>query len=130
MKLLLNTWLAFQTEGAAESASLARRLGVDPASLVDALSDNPLASAYALAKLDRMLKRDFRADFSLDWALKDLELVAADAGADAAPIAGMIADRWRNLVRNGSGGLDVSAAGLELGEAATDSDGSMGSDHS
>ena len=115
MKLILNTWLAFQTEGAAESASLARHLSVDPASLVDALSDNPLASDYALAKLDRILKGDFRADFSLDFALKDLELVEADAGADAAPIAGVIADRWRNLVQNGSSGLDVSAAGRGLG---------------
>jgi 3-hydroxyisobutyrate dehydrogenase len=118
MKLILNTWLAFQTEGAAESASLARRLGVNPASLVDALSDNPLASKYALAKLDRIFEGDFRSDFSLDFALKDLELVEADAGADAAPIAGVIAERWRDLVQNGSSGLDVSAAGRGLCEAA------------
>ncbi|MGO9559576.1 MAG: NAD(P)-dependent oxidoreductase [Acidimicrobiales bacterium] len=125
MKLILNTWLAFQTESAAESASLARRLGVDPYSLVDALSDNPLASEYALTKLDRILKGDFRPDFSLDLALKDLELVEADAGADAAPIAGRIADRWRDLVQSGSSGLDVSAAGRGLGEAARESDGTV-----
>jgi 3-hydroxyisobutyrate dehydrogenase len=117
MKLILNTWLAFQTECAAESASLAKRLHVDPLMLVEALRDNPLASAYAMAKLDRILSDDYHADFSLDWALKDLELVGDDAGADAAPIAAAIADRWRNLVENGSSGLDVSAAGRGLGEA-------------
>jgi 3-hydroxyisobutyrate dehydrogenase len=117
MKLILNTWLAFQTECAAESASLAKRLHMDPSMLVEALRDNPLASQYAMAKLDRILEGDYHADFSLDWALKDLELVGSEAGADAAPIAAAIADRWRDLVENGSSGLDVSAAGRGLDEA-------------
>ncbi len=110
MKLVLNTWLAFQTEGAAEAASLADRLGIPAPALFDALRDNPLASPYALSKLTKMVEQDFEADFALDWALKDLDLVAADAGADAAPVAAAIAERWRGLVRDGSGGLDVSAA--------------------
>jgi 3-hydroxyisobutyrate dehydrogenase len=116
MKLVLNTWLAFQTECAAESAALARRLEVDPLLLVEALRDNPLASGYAMSKLDRILEGDYHADFSLDWALKDLELVGSEAGADAAPIAAAIAHRWRTLVENGASGLDVSAAGRGLGD--------------
>lgn len=110
MKLVLNTWLAFQTEGAAESAALAESLGVAPSLLRKALSDSPLASSYALAKLDRMLDMDFQADFAIDWALKDLDLVASDADAEAAPVASAIASRWREFVRSGSSGLDVSAA--------------------
>ncbi len=110
MKLILNTWLAFQTEGAAEAAALARRLGVPASELFDALRDNPLASKYALAKLARMIDEDYHADFTLDWALKDLDLVASAAGAGVAPIAVAIADRWRELVKEGSSGLDVSAA--------------------
>ena len=54
------------------------------------------------------------ADFSLDWALKDLDLVAAEAPG-AAPVAGTIAERWRNLVRSGWSGSDVSAARNGLG---------------
>jgi 3-hydroxyisobutyrate dehydrogenase len=115
MKLVLNTWLAFQTEGAAEAAALAGRLGVSESALLDALRDNPLASPYALSKLTRMLGQDYHADFSLDWALKDLDLVAGDAGAEVAPIAVAIADRWRGLVQDGSGGLDVSVARHGLG---------------
>jgi 3-hydroxyisobutyrate dehydrogenase len=118
MKLVLNTWLAFQTEGAAESAALAERLGVDPSSLFAALRDNPLASPYSMAKLTRMVDQDFRPDFALDWALKDLDLVASDAGTEVAPIAAAIAERWRGLVRNGASGLDVSAARQGLGEVA------------
>jgi 3-hydroxyisobutyrate dehydrogenase-like beta-hydroxyacid dehydrogenase len=110
MKLILNTWLAFQTEGAAEAAALAQRLGVPATELFDALRDNPLASKYALAKLARMIDEDYHADFALDWALKDLDLVAHAAGEGVAPIAVAIADRWRGLVRDDSSGLDVSAA--------------------
>jgi 3-hydroxyisobutyrate dehydrogenase-like beta-hydroxyacid dehydrogenase len=119
MKLVLNTWLAFQVEGAAEAAALASHLGLPNDALTDALADNPLASPYARAKLDRMLEGDYHADFSLDLALKDLDLVGADGGAGSAPIAGAIADRWRALVRDGSSGLDVSAARQGLAIDAT-----------
>jgi 3-hydroxyisobutyrate dehydrogenase len=118
MKLVLNTWLAFQAEGAAEAASVAERLDVSPPALFAALRDNPLASQYALAKLSRMLDEDYHPDFALDWALKDLDLVESAAGAEAAPVAAAIADRWRGLVRAGSSGLDVSAARKGLGQVA------------
>jgi len=114
MKLVLNTWLAFQTEGAAEAAALADRLGIPTSALLDALRDNPLASPYALSKLNRMVAQDYQADFALEWALKDLDLVASAVGPGVAPVAGAVADRWRGLVRDGSGGLDVSAARLGL----------------
>jgi 3-hydroxyisobutyrate dehydrogenase len=115
MKLVLNTWLAFQTEGAAEAAALADDLGVPAPALLTALRDNPLASPYALDKLGRMVDQDYHADFSLDWALKDLDLVTSAVGAGVAPVAAAIADRWRGLVDDGSSGLDVSAARNGLG---------------
>ena len=77
MKLVLNTWLAFQVEGAAEVAALATRLGVPGPGLLDALRGNPLASPYALGKLAKMFEHDDRADFSLDLALKDLDLATS-----------------------------------------------------
>ena len=115
IKLVLNTWLAFQTEGAAEAAALAERMSVPTTALFAALRDNPLASPYALSKLSRMEQRDYHADFALDWALKDLDLVASEAGPGVAPVASAIADRWRGLVQKGSSGLDVSAARNGLG---------------
>ena len=118
LKLVLNTWLAFQAEGAAEAAALAEHMGVPAAALLDALRDNPLASPYALGKLSRMVEQDYHADFSLDWALKDLDLAAGAAGTGVAPVASAIADRWRGLVSNGSSGLDVSAARNGLGPEA------------
>jgi 3-hydroxyisobutyrate dehydrogenase len=120
MKLVLNTWLAFQVEGAAEVAALATHLGVPAAGLMDALRGNPLASPYALGKLAKMLEEDDHPDFALDLALKDLDLATAEAGASVVPLAVAIADRWRDLVRNGSSGLDVSAARIGLGQSPTE----------
>ncbi|MGO9344574.1 MAG: NAD(P)-dependent oxidoreductase [Acidimicrobiales bacterium] len=119
MKLVLNTWLAFQTEGAAEAAALAEHLGIPARALFEALRDNPLASPYALAKLSRMVDQDFHADFASDWALKDLDLVAKEAGTESTPVAAAIAERWRDLVRDGASGLDVNAARLGLGKASS-----------
>ena len=72
-----------------------------------------------MAKLEKMMEQDFHADFSLDWALKDLDLAVSEGGADAAPIAHAIAERWQKLVDTGSSGLDVSAARQGLGAPAT-----------
>jgi 3-hydroxyisobutyrate dehydrogenase len=118
MKLVLNTWLAFQVEGAAEVAALAEHLGITAPGLLDALQGNPIASPYALAKLAKMLEQDDHADFSLDLALKDLDLATSEAGPGVAPLAAAIAKRWRGLVHNGSSGLDVSAARNGLGPRA------------
>jgi 3-hydroxyisobutyrate dehydrogenase len=115
MKLVLNTWLAFQIECAAESAALAGRLGVEPGSLLEALGDSPLASSFALAKLHKMLEADDRPDFALEWALKDLDLASSNGREDTTPTARAIADRWRSLVADGAGRLDVSAARRGLG---------------
>jgi 3-hydroxyisobutyrate dehydrogenase-like beta-hydroxyacid dehydrogenase len=65
-----------------------------------------------------MVDQDYHADFALDWAVKDLDLVASAAGAGVAPVAVAIADRWRGLVGAGSSGLDVSAVRQGLGWVA------------
>jgi len=114
LKLVLNTWLAFEAEAVAEAGALAARLEVPQASLVEAVAGGPLASQVALAKLAKTESGDDSADFSLEWALKDLDLATAAAGSTAAPVAGSIAERWRGLVSQGYGRLDISAARIGL----------------
>lgn len=116
MKLVLNTWLAFEVEAAAEAAALASHLGIAGGVLSDALSGSPLVSPFAAAKLAKIQADDDRPDFSLGWALKDLELAETAAGPDCVPVAGAIARRWRDLADRGFADLDVSAARLGLGE--------------
>jgi 3-hydroxyisobutyrate dehydrogenase-like beta-hydroxyacid dehydrogenase len=84
MKLILNRLMAFQTQGAAEDAVLAQRLGVGGPALSSALRDNPLGSRYALDQLARLVDQDYHSDFALDWALKDLDVLASVAGVGGA----------------------------------------------
>ena len=114
MKLVLNTWLAFEVEAVAEVSATAHRLGVSYEDLLKAVQGGPLASGTALARLAKMERSDHLAQFPLEWALKDLDLTAAAAGPGAAPVAAAIADRWRGLVGQGLGRLDMSAARFGL----------------
>jgi len=117
MKLVLNTWLAFEIEATAEVAALADRLGVTHTALREAVAGGTLASGAAMTKLAKMESADYSPDFSLEWALKDLDLARAAAGVEVIPVAESIADRWRRLVAEGYGRLDISAARKGLGSA-------------
>jgi 3-hydroxyisobutyrate dehydrogenase len=117
MKLVLNTWLAFEVEAVAEVSAAASRLGVPYKDLLGAVTGGPLASGTALTKLAKMQSGDYSADFSLEWALKDLDLADAATGEELLPVARSIADRWRRLVEQGYGRLDISAARIGLGDS-------------
>jgi len=117
MKLVLNTWLAFEIEATAEVAALADWLGVAHAALREAVAGSPLASGVAMTKLAKMESGDYSPDFSLEWALKDLDLARVAGGVEVTPVAESIAERWRRLVAEGYGRLDISAARMGLGAA-------------
>ena len=121
MKLVLNTWLAFEVEAAAEVSAVAARLGVAYPTLVDAVAGGPLASAVAMSKLAKIEAGDYLPDFSLEWALKDLDLAQEAVGANALPVAASIAERWRGLVAQGYGRQDISAARMGLDATPIDS---------
>jgi 3-hydroxyisobutyrate dehydrogenase len=114
LKLVLNALLAFEVEAVAEVDAMASRLGVPYADLVNVVAGGPLASAFQMSKLAKIEGGDHSADFSLEWALKDLDLALAATGAETAPVVKAIAERWRRLVEDGYGRLDVSAARLGL----------------
>ncbi|HYL07780.1 MAG TPA: NAD(P)-dependent oxidoreductase [Candidatus Udaeobacter sp.] len=119
MKLVLNTWLAFEVEAAAEVAAMADRLGVPHGALRETVNGGALASGVAMTKLAEMDSGDFSADFSLEWALKDLDLAQSAAGVESMPVAQSIAERWRKLVAEGYGRLDISAARKDLAPETT-----------
>jgi 3-hydroxyisobutyrate dehydrogenase len=114
MKLVLNTWLAFEVEGAAEVAAVADRLGVTHAALRETVAGGALASGVATTKLAKIESGDYSPDFFLEWALKDLDLAHAAAGVESMPVGAAIAERWRRLVASGYGRLDISAARKDL----------------
>ncbi len=114
LKLLMNSWLVFLVEGAAEIMALADSLGVDHQQVLDFLSSGNLANPAAAAKFAKMDAGDDSPDFALQWALKDIRL-AMEASGRRLPMLEVIRERWAALVSQGLGDRDVSVARHGLG---------------
>ena len=114
LKIVNNTWLAFTSEAIAASVALARRLGLETETVVDALGRGPLVSPWQAAKLQRIVEGDFSPQFPLSLALKDVHLAleAADEGLFAA--LGCLADEWQQVVDEGLGDQDLTVVTSSL----------------
>ncbi len=108
LKLVNNTWLAFATEAVAASVALARRLGLDTATVVDALSGGPLVSTWQAAKLQRIAHGEFSAQFALSLALKDVHLALEAAGGNQFATLACLAGEWQQAVDQGLGEQDLT----------------------
>jgi 3-hydroxyisobutyrate dehydrogenase len=116
VKIVNNTWLAFAAEAVAASVALARRLGLETETVVDALGGGPLVSPWQAAKLQRIVKGDFSAQFALTLALKDVHLALEAAGEDRFAALGCLADEWQRVADQGFGDQDLTVVtrALEL----------------
>jgi 3-hydroxyisobutyrate dehydrogenase len=108
MKLVNNTLLAFKAEGLASAVALAHRLGLDIMSLIEALGGGPLLSLWDSAKLQRMAKGEYSAQFALALALKDVHLALETVDASRFEALGALAREWERAVDRGLGGEDVT----------------------
>jgi len=108
LKLVNNTWLAFAAEAVAASVALARRLGLDTQTVADALGGGSLVSAWQAAKLQRIARGEFSAQFALSLALKDVHLALQAAGDDRFAALACLADEWQQAVDQGLGGQDLT----------------------
>ncbi|MCX4390596.1 NAD(P)-dependent oxidoreductase [Micromonospora peucetia] len=79
LKLVLNTALLVAVAGLADTLAVARAVGVDPATALDALVGGPLGGVLARAAAPG-------ADFPVALAGKDLDLVRDALGAAPAPL--------------------------------------------
>ncbi len=118
LKLVANTWLAFAAEAVAASVALAHGLGLETEKVMDALEGNPLMSSWQEAKLHRIAKGDFSAQFALSLALKDVRL-AQQAGDDKLGTLARLADEWQQAVDLGLGHQDVTVVTRILEQAWT-----------
>jgi len=108
LKLVNNTWLAFATEAVAASMALAHRLGLQTATVIDALGGSPLVSAWQAAKLQRIADGEFSAQFALSLALKDVRLALQAAGDDRFAALACLAEEWQQAVDQGLGEEDLT----------------------
>jgi 3-hydroxyisobutyrate dehydrogenase len=108
VKVVNNTWLAFASEAVAASVALAHRLGLETDTLVDALGGGPLVSPWQAAKLQRIAKGEFSAQFALSLALKDVHLALQAGDDDRFAVLGCLADEWQHVVDAGLGDQDLT----------------------
>ncbi len=114
MKLVVNAYLSILIEGVAETMELADRLGIDHQQLAEVIEGGPLDAPLADAKFHKMDRDDFAAEFPLEWALKDVDLVIDAAGGQALPLMAALSGQWHAAVAAGYGRQDISAARLAL----------------
>jgi len=114
MKLAVNAYMSTLIEGVAEALELAGRLGIDAGQFEEAIEGGPLDAPIAEAKLHKMERGDFAPEFPLQWALKDVDLAIAIAGANPPPLLVALSRQWHAAVDAGHGREDVSAAVLGL----------------
>ncbi|MGH6915059.1 MAG: NAD(P)-dependent oxidoreductase, partial [Geminicoccales bacterium] len=108
LKVVNNTWLAFSNEAVAASLALARRLGLETDTVVDALGGGPLVSPWQAAKLQRIAQGEFSAQFALSLALKDVHLALQAAQGDRFAALACLADEWQQVVDDGLGDQDLT----------------------
>jgi 3-hydroxyisobutyrate dehydrogenase len=111
LKLILNTWVLFLTEGTAELLALAAAAGFEPERVLDALAGGPLDSAYLQQKGAMVVAERFEPQFKLETALKDAKLVqelAERSGVDLALLE-PVASRFARAVELGHGSEDMAA---------------------
>jgi 3-hydroxyisobutyrate dehydrogenase len=114
MKLVVNAYLSILIEGVAETMELADRLGIGHQQLADVIEGGPLDAPLADAKFHKIDRGDFAAEFPLEWALKDVDLVIDAAHGAAPPLLAALSDQWHAAVAAGYGRQDISAARLAL----------------
>ena len=110
VKLVVNAYLSILIEGVAETMELADRLGIGHQQLAEVIEGGPLDAPLAGAKLHKMDRQDYAAEFPLEWALKDVDLVISAAGDPAPPLLAALSGQWHAAVAAGYGRQDISAA--------------------
>ncbi len=116
MKVVLNTWLAVLGEGIAETALLAQSIDVPLDDVAACLGSTALSAPWALAKLEKIERKNFDPDFALALASKDLHLAldAANGAHQRLPMVQAIGAQWDSALQAGLGDRDVVAAYLAL----------------
>jgi 3-hydroxyisobutyrate dehydrogenase len=114
VKLVVNAYMSILIEGVAETMELADRFGIGHQELAEVIEGGPLDAPIADAKLHKMDRGDYAAEFPLEWALKDVDLAIDAAGGQAPPLLAALSGQWHAAVAAGHGRQDISAARLAL----------------
>ncbi len=110
-KLANQIIVAVNIAAVAEAFMLAKRAGVDPATVLQAISGGLAGSTVLNAKAPLVLDRNFNPGFRIDLHIKDLQKVVETAHLKGAPIplTALVMEMMQNLRAAGMGHSDHSA---------------------
>jgi 3-hydroxyisobutyrate dehydrogenase len=114
LKLVANAWLALGAEAVSASVALAKELGLEMETVMNALDGNPLVSPWQAAKLPRIALGDFSDQFGLALALKDVHLALEAVSDDRFQALAGLAKEWQEMVDLGLGDLDLTVVAWAL----------------
>jgi 3-hydroxyisobutyrate dehydrogenase len=89
-------------------------LGLDTEKVMETLAGSSVVSAWQAAKLQRIAKDDFSAQFALSLALKDVRLALQAASDDRFAALACLANEWQQVVDQGLGDRDLTLVTLAL----------------
>ena len=112
LKLVLNSWVLAVNNAAGEVMALAKGLGVDPDLFFEAIDGGPMDLPYLRMKTTAIRDGDFSPNFTVQGALKDLQLIlaAAEHHGLRLDLAAAGADRFHRATDQGHGSADMAAA--------------------
>ena len=108
IKLVNNTLIAFTVQGMGEATALAQHLGVSPEATIDAIGSGMLSSPYVMGKLGRIARDDYSPEFSLNLALKDVNLALDALDGSPHPVFQTLAHDWSDAATHGLGSQDLT----------------------
>ena len=114
MKIVNNTLLAFGAEGVANSLALARELGLEVGSVLDAFAGGPLVSPWMAGKISRIQNDNYSPEFPLALALKDVHLALEQVDPKRFTVLASLAQEWEQIVEQGHGNDDVTVVTRSL----------------
>ena len=88
--------------------ALGLRLGLDIDTVAAAIASGPLVSPWQAAKLQRIARDEFSAQFALSLALKDVRLALQAADHGRLAVLERLADEWQQVVDSGLGEQDLT----------------------
>jgi 3-hydroxyisobutyrate dehydrogenase len=106
-KLAINTLLAFNMQGLAESVLFASEHGIQPEAMLAIIGDSALANAITKMKTTNILQANYQPAFALKHLAKDLRL--AQGQGLQTPGGEAIHDSYQQALAQGWGEKDISA---------------------
>jgi 3-hydroxyisobutyrate dehydrogenase len=106
-KLAINTLLAFNMQGLAESVLFAREKGIRPEAMLAVIGESALANGVTKMKTANIAEENYRAAFALRHLAKDLRLALGQGLHTPGGIA--LHDSFQQALVNGWGEKDIAA---------------------